>query len=330
MDVLIIGAGLSGLMAAQRLAQAGLSVTVIERESAPGGRLATWGSGSARADTGAQFFTVRTAEFAAVVARWLAEGWVFEWSRGWSGGTSAEDRPDGYPRYVARDGFAALARRLSADLPIRYDLELTGLAAGAEGWAVATGDGRRIDGRALILTPPVPLSLAFLDAAGIAIPADQRKTLDAIRYGSCLCGVFEVEGEVALPPPGALYRPGHSISWVGDNQRKGLSARRILTVHANPAASAEQWAETDEAVLAWMAAELSPWLVAGARLEQTALKRWPYAVPLSTYPARCLALPAAAPLLLAGDAFDGPRVEGAALSGLATADALLKILGVSD
>lgn len=326
-DVLIAGAGLAGLMAARRLADARLNVLVVEREAVAGGRLATWRSGSDRADTGAQFFTVRTTEFGAAVGQWMVEEWIFEWTRGWSDGSLLDDRPDGYPRYAARDGFAALARNLSVGLPIRFATELSALAVDGGGWAAMTTTHERLRSRALILTPPVPLSLALLDAGHITLPDEQRMVLDAIRYGPCLSGVFVVDGDLALPEPGALQRPDAPISWVADNKRKGIStASRTLTVHASPAASAERWAESDEGVLAWMAAELEPWLASGATVSRAALRRWPYAIPLSVYPARYLTVPSPAPLIFAGDAFDGPRVEGAALSGWAAADALLERL----
>ena len=260
-DVLIAGAGLSGLMAARRLAQAGLSVRVVEREPVAGGRLATWQSGSNRADTGAQFFTVRTREFGVVVEQWLAQEWIFEWTRGWSDGSLLGDRPDGYPRYAARGGFGALAHNLSAGSPVRFATEIGATLLDADGWSVMTTAQERFRGRALILTPPVPQSLALLDAGHVRLPDQQRMVLDAIRYGRCLSGVFVVDGNMALPEPGALQRPAAPISWVADNRRKGIStAGRTLTVHASPVASAERWTETDEAVLAWMAAELEPWL----------------------------------------------------------------------
>ena len=54
------------------------------------------------------------------------------------------------------------------------------------------------------------------------------------------------------------------------------------------------------------------------------LKRWRFATPQAIWPEPCwAAADGPGPLVLAGDAFAGPRVEGAALSGLAAADALL-------
>lgn len=327
-DTIIVGAGLSGLMAARRLVDEGLHVSIVERESVAGGRLATWQAGSDRADIGAQFFTVRTPEFQAVVEQWLAMGWVVEWSRGWSDGLSLESQPDGHPRYIAAEGFAALARELSARLPVRFSTQLDVISVDDGGWITATTEGRRIAGRSLILTPPVPQSLALLRAGGVAIPDEQRAILDDIRYGACLCGVFTVDGETTLPEPGALQRPDHSISWIADNRRKGLfaSGHATLTIQVNPETSAARWGEADTEVLTWMATELEPWLAPGAQLHPITLKRWPNAIPLGLYPARYLMLEAPAPLLLAGDAFNGPRVEGAVLSGWAAADALLRSL----
>lgn len=326
-DVVIVGAGLSGLMAGRQLAHTGLSVIIIERELVAGGRLATWRSGSDRADTGAQFFTVRTAEFDAVVEQWLAAGWVKEWSRGWSDGSLLGDRWDGHPRYIADGGFASLADRLSTGLPIRYTTELRVVTTDSDGWCVTTADGELLYGRSLILTLPVPQSLGILNAGGIELPDTTREALASIRYGACLCGIFAVDGDLELPEPGALQRPGRSIAWVADNICKGLaSTEQILTVHADPIASAKWWTKTDESVSAWMTAELELLLSRDATFWPIAIKRWRYAVPLSVYPERCLALRTSAPLILAGDAFDGPRVEGAALSGLAAADALLEAL----
>lgn len=326
-DVVVVGAGLSGLMASCRLVDAGLDIIVVEREPVPGGRLATIQSEVNRADIGAQFFTVRTSEFQSVVDRWLAEFKVAEWSRGWPDGSSA-DTVDGYPRYMATDGFGALANYLSDGLPIRKETNLQAVLADDDRWLIRARDGWECTSKVLILTPPIPQSLALLKSGGARLPEVGFAALEPIDYAPCLCGVFRVEGELLLPEPGALQRPGCSISWIADNRRKGLGGGEtgLCTVQANAEASVSRWEDPDEVILSWMGVELMSWLAPGSRISPTTLKRWPHATPLATYPARCLELQLPAPLILAGDAFDGPRVEGAALSGLAAADAAINML----
>ncbi|MFN8448700.1 MAG: NAD(P)-binding protein [Anaerolineae bacterium] len=82
-DVLIVGAGLTGLMAGRVLTDAGLQVLLVDRGRSVGGRLATRRVGSGARRLPRAVFTVRDAEFGTFVERWIAEGLVFEWSRGW-------------------------------------------------------------------------------------------------------------------------------------------------------------------------------------------------------------------------------------------------------
>jgi len=56
---IVIGAGIAGLAAAARLAQAGLHVTVLERHSAPGGRMRTLPSAAGPVDAGPTVLTMR-------------------------------------------------------------------------------------------------------------------------------------------------------------------------------------------------------------------------------------------------------------------------------
>lgn len=59
MDVAVIGAGIAGLSAALRLAAAGLSVTVFEKEARPGGKMRRVRVGDAEIDAGPTVFTKR-------------------------------------------------------------------------------------------------------------------------------------------------------------------------------------------------------------------------------------------------------------------------------
>jgi predicted NAD/FAD-dependent oxidoreductase len=70
--VVIVGAGLAGLSAARLLRDAGHDVVVLDKGRSPGGRCATRRIGNATLDHGAQFFTVRSDEFARCVDEWSA------------------------------------------------------------------------------------------------------------------------------------------------------------------------------------------------------------------------------------------------------------------
>jgi hypothetical protein len=54
---------------------------------------------------------------------------------------------------------------------------------------------------------------------------------------------------------------------------------------------------------------------------------WRYAKPLRVEAGGCVVLSQAPPLLLAGDAFAAPRVEGAALSGWCAAEQYRRLAG---
>jgi predicted NAD/FAD-dependent oxidoreductase len=334
-DVVIVGAGIAGLMAAHVLSERGLRVTLLDKEPQVGGRLATQPIGAGYADSGAQFFTVRAPEFAQWVNRWLAADVVFKWGNGFSDGSIGRANFDGYPRYAVHGGMNALAKHLAAELKnhpqsakIDLNANVSALIPKPDGWEIQTESGASYPGRGLLLTPPVPQSLVLLVLGADAdplTPAD-REALQRIEYAPCLAGMFHVNGvrsAVKLPEPGALQRPKEAISWIADNHRKGISPdATIITVHAAPEYSRELWGLPDYQALETLESALYPFLTSGARIVEAALIRWRYALPTVLHPERFLMATDIAPLVFAGDAFGEARVEGATLSGLAAGAAL--------
>jgi renalase len=323
-EFLVIGAGMTGLTAAKALREAGRAVLVLDKGRGVGGRMATRRLAGGRADHGAQFFTVRSPEFQAQVTEWLAAGVVFEWARGWSDGSLLTPQSDGHPRYAAVEGMTAVPKQLAHHLPIQLNTRLTRVTAVPSGWLAEDEQGGQYRSRALILTPPAPQSLALLAAGGVVLQPDDRRALEHIVYAPCLCGLFHVSGPVHLPAPGALQRPGHAFAWIADNQAKGISPEaRLITLHAGPEWSQAMWDAPDASVLAELQGELAHFLSGETAVLATHLKRWRYAVPTTPHPERTLVGQGLPPLAFAGDAFDGPRVEGAYLSGLTAARQLM-------
>jgi renalase len=322
MRVVIVGAGLAGMMAGRTLAEAGHAVVLLDKGRSPGGRMATRRIGAATLDHGAQFFTVRSEAFAARVAQWEAEALVTVWCHGF-------EVDDGHPRYAVRGGMNALAKHLATGLDVRCSTLAFALRPGHErprgagsnggAWSVGLDDGAEVDADAVILTCPLPQSFSLMITAGLELPSPLRST----DYDRTLALLTVLDGDPAIPAPGGVQQPGDPFSFIGDNRAKGVSAVPAVTFHATPAWSLEWWDRPRAEAQAALLEAAAPW-IGRATVVAAQLKRWRFATPQAIWPEPCwVAAGGPGPLVLAGDAFAGPRVEGAALSGLAAADALL-------
>ncbi len=110
---------------------------------------------------------------------------------------------------------------------------------------------------------------------------------------------------------------------MADNYRKGISqVPGAITIHAGPEFSLKYWDEADEMVAKHLLDAAAEWIGSNSKIVH--VHRWRYSKPLRLHPEPYLAISDPAPLIFAGDAFAGPRVEGAALSGLAAAEWLLR------
>ena len=323
----IVGAGMTGLMAARELQSHGVKVIVIDKGRSVGGRMATrWieteGHEKGFFDHGAQFFTVRDLRFQSFVDEWISAGLVREWARGFA---QSDDLPhhDGHPRYCGTAGMNAIARHLAIGLDVRVNTKVESLTRQAEQWSLALESGAAIQADALLLTPPVPQSLALLNAGDCSLPDGTRYALERITYDPCFAVMAVLDAPARLPEPGALQLQQEPIAWIADNHRKGISPDAFtVTIHAGPDFTREHWEADHETVARKLLHAAGEWLRAPVKSWQ--VHRWRYSQPRLTNPEPCLLVNDAAPLIFAGDAFGAPRVEGAALSGLAAAAALLK------
>ncbi|MFA6245022.1 MAG: FAD-dependent oxidoreductase, partial [Candidatus Hydrogenedentales bacterium] len=81
-DCIVIGAGISGLLAARTLRDSGKTVVILDKARGVGGRMATRRIGECVFDHGAQFFTATDPKFVEHVNRWTDDGIAAQWSRG--------------------------------------------------------------------------------------------------------------------------------------------------------------------------------------------------------------------------------------------------------
>jgi len=329
-DIIVVGAGIAGSLGAHALSAAGHHVTVLDKSYAPGGRIATKTVAGATFDIGAQFLTARTDIFQVHVDRWLKQGVLRTWFHGSPDRTAPAD-PDGYPRYRG----SPTMRRIAEHLGVGLDLHLGAVVA-----AIAPVDGRwqvTVTGRepgsattvrttdAVLLTTPVPQALTLLEVGGTALSTRTRGRLAPAEYAPTISVLAVPEGPTLLPSRGAVRVPDGEVEWVTDNRVTGASEVPAVTVHAGT--------ELSRALADASDAEVAHTVLAAARdlLGCAALgvhvHRWRYAQPTRTLGEDPLIeVIDGAPLAFAGDAFHGGRLEGAALSGLASAARLSQTL----
>jgi len=220
----------------------------------------------------------------------------------------------------------AIAKHLATGLDVRTASLVASVSRKDAGWVVSMADGSVLEADAVIMTSPVPQTLTLLAAGGVELTALESDALHAVQYDPCLAVMVVLDGSSDLASPGAVDPDDGPIDWMADNQVKGISDVPALTIHATAEFSRDNWDVSDDEIADALltAAGLSAAAVPGAR----SIQKWRYARPSVEHPERCLMLEGPAPMVCAGDAFGGAKVEGAALSGAAAADTLADAFGL--
>ena len=302
----VIGAGIAGLLLARALAAVGVNVVGIEKSRGFGGRMATKRVGEASFDSGAQFFTVREPDFAAVVAGWQQQGWVNNWPA------------SPHRRWVGRPSMTAVPRALAEGLTILREHKVTAARRTAQGhWEMEIENQPLLHAERVLFTCPVPQALAVLAAGGVSLPESVAPGLEAISYHPCLALLVVLAGPSAVPADGVALTEG-PVRWLADNVKKGLTQNvpAAVTIHASAEFSADNYGRAEAEIAALLLPQVERWL--GAAVVSTTLHRWKFSEPKATPPKRCVWLPELG-LGFAGDGFGGPKIEGAAMSALALA-----------
>lgn len=301
--IAVIGAGLAGISAARVLHDAGKKVVVFEKSRGFGGRCATKRWDGHSVDHGAQYFTIRSAEFRDALG--AACGPALKTLTAPILDGNHRPLPD-EPRYYHTGGNSRIARDLAAGLDTRLEQRLENPTRNGEGWNVG---GELFD---LVLTTapwPQTLALAGLDPG----PSP---------YHPCLTLVLRYED----PPAGKLREtyafsdPDDPVlSWTAcENHKEGRvsGGQTLLVAQASPSFSREHY-DRDPAV--WAAAlgaragEL--WNIRDRAPAAQMTHHWRYARIFSA--ANQTSLPPG--WHYAGDALARSRVEDAWISGRAKA-----------
>lgn len=219
MDVVVVGAGISGLASADALLAAGLDVVCLEADRRVGGRLLTQTVAGGALDLGASWFWPGEHRVARLVERLgleqheqhLTGDAVFD--RG-EGAQRLQGNPVDVPSARLTAGAQALADTLAAALPagvVVLDQAVHAITATSTGVVVSTATGS-FAARHVVLAVPPALAATSIEFTP-ALPADTRRL--AVATPVWMTSTVKVVVEYPTPFWRAAGLAGAAISHVG-------------------------------------------------------------------------------------------------------------------
>jgi len=321
-DYGIIGAGISGLIAAQHLSHHGQSVLVIDKARGVGGRMATRRKDDAVWDHGAQYIRFHNPENFADLPLWTEKAlqpWFEQMNspEGLHGETAT--------RWKCEKGMTSFPKLLAEGLPLHLSTRIATLEQHDDFWRLQSETGDQFNVKKLLITAPGPQTVALLETLS-NVNTTALNRIKTIQYDPCLALLVRLKTLSSLPSPGALkLKDNPVLSWLADNQQKGISPVPSVTLHASPEWSGAQFDADEDSITQAMLDAAKPYLGEQAEFLSTQLMRWRYSqpTPVNQDDEPFCVVQNNPALVIAGDGLGGPNVEGAMRSGLAAAKWLL-------
>ncbi len=315
-DVLIVGAGWTGLTAASALKAAGREVVVVDKARGPGGRSSTRRQDGFSFDHGAQYLTARDEAFRAQVEAWRDLDLIATWQPRIRVVGARPDSANGSPdeRLVGVPGMNAVLHYLAGHIDCRFGKKVAKIEWSDDHWTIVDERGDRLSARNLILTPPPQQTAALL---GSQHPLYDQVSAVPMAPAWALLLAFSMRTQTEFD---AVFVNEGPLGWIARNGDKPGRQGNVWVVHASQQWSRENLERDAEDVASEMLAAFNE-IVNFARSMRPAVAtahRWRYA--LCPEPLNCRAITCPEQnLVIAGDWCAGNRIEGAWLSGRAAA-----------
>lgn len=334
-NVVVIGAGLSGLVCAQHLRHAGVEVTIVEKSAGVGGRMATRRMQGTWVDHGAQYITVRSEAFSRFINKLIDRGIVREWTRTiyklTPEGLVAPDADEMYPRYSCPEGMTAIAKHLAEGQNIKLGKRIVTVEIKDGRWNLTCEDGEAIAAEAVVATMPAPQFLPLFESVLSKAPTF-LKTVKLVKFAPCITIMAGYSNQQEIPQEWQAISCTDDpiLSWIGlDSSKHGSHSSQPVFVFQSTAEFAQQSLEernleiAGKQLLEQVSYHLAPWF---NQPEWWQVHRWHYAFVQESLGVACLSTELPLPLVCAGDWCAGENLEGAFQSGSEAAMSLLEML----
>ncbi|HHP7232856.1 MAG TPA: NAD(P)/FAD-dependent oxidoreductase [Xenococcaceae cyanobacterium] len=327
-DVVIIGAGLSGLTCARTLQQQGCRVIILDKSRGVGGRVATRRFERIPLDHGLPALEIQglntenliqLLQQAKILQPWQAR--IYE--------LDANDhlQESNYrKRYIANAGITAIAKYLATDLAIYKQCGVTSLKIEKNcSWEITYHSNNKfahIYSKKLVIAIPAPQTATLLTPLSKQLPLDFLAQLQSVTFAPCIAVMAEYDRKylAQLPSWQGVNLKSHSdLAWIAlDSSKRQQPTKPVFVLHSTPQL-AQNHLETSDlspigtSLLQTAASLLLPWLNSPQKLQ---VHRWRYAIPQQHLAIPYLGTNTPLPLVCCGDWCQGNNVESALTSGL--------------
>ena len=289
---------MAGLSAANELVKNGHELVVLDKGRGVGGRMSTRTINEAKADHGAQYFSVKTPEFQELISELQSENIVTEWK--------IPQREN--VRYVGGKGMNTIPKRLAQNLNVVLNEKVV-LISGNE---VKTESGNTYSFDNLIITIPIPQITDLLNQSQIKISSQDQAVFDSIHYDPCIA-VMAVLNQSTDIVGGGIILENQPVAWIADNFQKGITSVPTATLHASASYSAKHFDNDLQNVAKEMLSSVNQYITSN-NVQSFQVHRWKFSNAVKRYDKPFYQVENQN-IFLGGDGFGIGNVEGAFLSG---------------
>jgi predicted NAD/FAD-dependent oxidoreductase len=283
-DVIVVGAGITGLQCGQRLRSAGADVLLVDRADKAGGRCATRSFDGQPFDYGPLFIHGDDPEFLASVGETAGVHRLEGWPRRIQG-TGTPCQPDAFAPSETRCAFAeglnAYPQSLASGLSLRLNMRVTSLSAAGGHLQIKSATGETFKARDVVLAMALEQSMKFLGGMeGSAERDGMRALLGMFVSVPCLTVIARYAQGTPEPEWDVWYpEDDDALLLICNDSAKRPREHRVMLVcqaaprwsHTRLEAPREDWSRE---LLAQTARRVGAW---AASPELTHIHRWRYA-----------------------------------------------------
>lgn len=249
MVIAIIGAGLSGLVAANRLALAGHEVTVFEKSRGFGGRMATRyksGDRSVKFDHGTSFLSANGTGFKSFLNQYADTGVLRKWTNKFlyedtDTITEVSATPGGDDLYIASNGMNTIGKLLQRLIDVRTETRVGGITyfgknrGNKRAWMVNLDSQDVFEADAIVIAVPSTQAYGIIQTAADELSIRQIiREIDDVSYDPDLTFMFSF-GKQEIPDWEAKKMVNPVVSLIiNESSKRDFGGDLNVVVHTTP------------------------------------------------------------------------------------------------